>query len=894
MIEPKFDDIPSGTRLGGGVALPEEVTPFDRALAIAFAPTERGGDPTRSEIRRSPAFPCNVPDRYQVVEPIAHGGQGLIIRVRDTNLGRELALKTIHPGPTGGGQARAHLEVEAQVLAWLEHPGIPPVHERGVLPDGRPFFAMRLVRGRTLAELVAESSADGRLESDRPGYLRLFEQICRTVAYAHRRGILHRDLKPSNVMVGAFGEVQVMDWGLARSSEAGPAVEGVTPGRGETTSPHRPDGSGPALAAEISTLPGRVVGTAAYMPVEQACGWSARHGPASDVFGLGGILCVLLTGHPPYAGCDAPEALIRAARGDLGEALARLDACGADPALVELARGCLAVDLDDRIPDARTVAEMLSDHLARADRRLRDAEIRRAEAEARAEGERRRRRLIAALAGTLALAAALGLGLRGLRQRQEGVLGRAHAGAAALLGRARRSGRDPSLWRELRGAMRALAVLVGDGPGDSPAARRAAGLLDRFRLDDVALERLERIQLDQGGLRDGFVDDSSLAAEYERLFRSYGIDVRTASPEDSARRLRRGAIPIPLCGALDEWAMLTDRPVRSRLLATTRCADPEPIRDRVRRALAAARPDPAPLVALAGTLDVRATTPATVLLLARALMRLGSHDAAVDLLWRARSSAPGDFWINQVLGRALLKSDRHRPAEAIPFLTAATALHPDSAAPGSRWRTPCGRAHRYEQSEAASDRAATAYRAAIRRDPDDDLSRAYLGVVLMSRGQLTEARDLLAEVRPGETESAIALLRAAGSRSSWATSAWPSDAAAPRWGASPGSSRPACSWAGPGSTSGISPGHDASSGGRATCPRSRTAVHAGSITCWLAARRSSARSGRPAGSSPRSPMPITSAPGATRPPRPRPTHACSARAAARTPGSRPGTGPRGP
>ena len=382
-----------------------------------------------------------VSDRYQVVEPIAHGGQGVVVRVRDTDLGRELALKTIHADPTGEGQARARLEAEARVLASLEHPGVPPVHERGSLPDGRPFFTMRLVRGRTLAELVAESSANGRLEPDRPGYLRLFEQICRTVAYAHLRGIIHRDLKPSNVMVGAFGEVQVMDWGLALPLDVGPVGDGAMPGRAEPdASPCLPDEPGMTLAAGVPTLPGEVVGTAAYMPVEQARGWSDRHGPASDVFGLGGILCVLLTGCPPYAAHDPRESLARAVRGDLGDTLARLDSCGADPALVRLARACLAVNPEDRIPNAHTVAELLGEYLAQIERRLRDAEVRRAEAEARAGGERRRRRLTLALAGMLVLATTLGFGLWDLRKRQEGVLERAHSGAAALRDRAGRSG----------------------------------------------------------------------------------------------------------------------------------------------------------------------------------------------------------------------------------------------------------------------------------------------------------------------------------------------------------------------------------------------------------------------------------------------------------------------
>jgi serine/threonine protein kinase len=199
-----------------GPVFTETDTLLDGALALVFAPDDRAGDPARPISDRSPSFPRMIAGRYRDIEPIAHGGQGVVVRVRDADLGRELALKTIHSGPDGAGQARARLESEARVLASLEHPGVPPVHERGCLPDGRPFFTMRLVQGRTLTELLAESSAAGRLESDRPGYLRLFEQICRTVAYAHRKGIIHRDLKPSNVMVGAFGEVQVMDWGLAR------------------------------------------------------------------------------------------------------------------------------------------------------------------------------------------------------------------------------------------------------------------------------------------------------------------------------------------------------------------------------------------------------------------------------------------------------------------------------------------------------------------------------------------------------------------------------------------------------------------------------------------------------------------------------------------------------
>jgi tetratricopeptide (TPR) repeat protein len=281
--------------------------------------------------------------------------------------------------------------------------------------------------------------------------------------------------------------------------------------------------------------------------------------------------------------------------------------------------------------------------------------------------------------------------------------------------------------------------------------------VSRFRLDDVVRERLERIQLDQGGPgRDGVVDDSSLAAEYERLFRSYGVDLGVISPAEAARRLRQGGLPIPLCGALDEWAMLRDGPERSRLLAAAQLADPDPSRGRIRRVLCG-EADAASLVEMAGSLDVRLASPETALLLARALIRLDHREVAVDLLWRARSAAPGDFWFNLCLGRSLLKSDRPRAAEAIPYLTAAAALHPESAGAWLTLANAQKRARGRMHAEAAYYQAEAAYREAIRRDPDDDLSRAYLGVVLRSLGRVAEARDVLDVVQPGASESVTAL-----------------------------------------------------------------------------------------------------------------------------------------
>ena len=216
---------------------------------------------------------------------------------------------------------------------------------------------------------------------------------------------------------------------------------------------------------------------------------------------------------------------------------------------------------------------------------------------------------------------------------------------------------------------------------------------------------------------------------------------------------------------------------------------------------------------MAEALDVRSTPPATALLLSRALTRLGAHDAAVGLLC-ARGGLAGGLLGPPVPRSCAPEGRPASPVEALPSLTAAVALHPDSAGAWFTLAYALRRAHKHEQAEAAYYEAAIAYREALRRDPGDPLSRAYLGVVLFLRGQMAEARDLLEAIRPGESESAIALQRAASSRSSWATSTWPSVAAARRRGESPDSSGPTCSWAGPWRTAGVSPRGETSCGGR--------------------------------------------------------------------------------
>ena len=212
---------------------------------------------------------------------------GLVLRGRDPELGRELAVKLLLDHHRDRPDLVDRFVEEAQICGQLQHPGVVPVYDLGMLADDRPFFTMKLVKGQTLASLLARRGA----EPDLPRFLSIFASVCQTMAYAHSRGVIHRDLKPSNVMVGPFGEVQVMDWGLAKVlPKDGPRKEVVAPPVNET------------VVATIRSMgesdlsqAGSVLGTPAYMAPEQARGETDAIDRRSDVFALGSILCEILT-----------------------------------------------------------------------------------------------------------------------------------------------------------------------------------------------------------------------------------------------------------------------------------------------------------------------------------------------------------------------------------------------------------------------------------------------------------------------------------------------------------------------------------------------------------------------------------------------------------------------
>jgi serine/threonine protein kinase len=235
---------------------------------------------------------ANVPDlsgtRYQLLERVARGGMGVVYAALDEMLDRRVALKVLDMQVTDSDLAR-RLNREARVLARLEHPGIVPVHDVGTLADGRVFYTMKFVEGQRLDRHIEAVTS-------LPDRLRLFLRICDAVAFAHARGVLHRDLKPANVMVGAFGEVLVMDWGLAKILREQPAE--APEEDPEATILHSPKGTdGPADATQATQVTGQgtVLGTPGYMSPDQASGDVAHVDERSDIFSLGAVLRFLCT-----------------------------------------------------------------------------------------------------------------------------------------------------------------------------------------------------------------------------------------------------------------------------------------------------------------------------------------------------------------------------------------------------------------------------------------------------------------------------------------------------------------------------------------------------------------------------------------------------------------------
>ncbi|MBL8752117.1 MAG: tetratricopeptide repeat protein [Planctomycetes bacterium] len=699
--------------------------------------------------------------RYQVLGEIGRGGVGIVYKGRDQDLGRDVAMKVLRPEYADRPEIVERFVEEAQIGGQLQHPGIVPVYEIGMQAGARPYFAMKLVKGETLAVRLARRQQPF---DDRRRFLAIFEQVCQTIAYAHARHVVHRDLKPANVMVGAFGEVQVVDWGFAKVlPRAGAPTAPPLEGRGSTII--ETVRSAPRARAASESELGSTMGTPAYMPPEQALGHIDQVDERSDVFGLGAILCEILTGAPPYLERDG-DVMRQAARCDLGPALARLAACGADAVLVDLCRRCLAGPRSERPASGREVADAIAAHSTSVEERAQQAIVHAAEARGRV------RSTVWLAAAALALVTCGGSAFVLLQQQAQvrrievdARIAAAVATAEQCLGTARSgTGGRVAAWLQALDAARQVEVLA-EGTEASPAHRaKAAALLAAARTGHTEantlavraeqhrtmLERLLAVRAAQEPLLaraatlargsaelQGIVD--RIDAEYGRGFAAClgGKDV-TALPIGAAVAELQGDHAVDIAAVLDDWRLWPLRlggervgrtELANRLLAVAMDLDPEPWRNRLRTLTGKPTVGRADLDALRRDVDLATLPPASLALLARAFAAVAAADTALAVLVDACDRHPDAFGCFVDLGRLAAPRD---PARAVACLLAARAVRPGSAVVHHQLGA-------LRQGLGDLDGALASFRRAVELAPDLALGHTGLGELLDAMGRHAEA-----------------------------------------------------------------------------------------------------------------------------------------------------------
>jgi len=673
-------------------------------------------------------------------EEIARGGMGVILRGWDRNLNRPLAFKIVHEALKSSPNILRRFHDEARILGQLQHPGVVPVHEVGTLPDGRPFFAMKLVKGRTLADRLKDRASP---RENIPQLLKVFEQVCQTLAYAHAHQVIHRDLKPANVMVGAFGEVQVMDWGLAKV---------LLPGQRDSEPESDPQATvastqiqASAGTGAVQTEAGSVLGTYAYMAPEQARGQIERVDSRSDVFGLGAILCEILTGQPPYTAQQSEDLRVQALLADLTPVQARLEQSGADGELLAFAKRCLAGSPEDRFADAGEVATAIAQYLAAAEARARQAELERARAQTRATEERKRRRVQLALAASLlALVALAGVGAWWWQQQaieQERRDLAQHADEARRQERVRVT--VEGLLQQVqelrkRGLFKQAETLLTEADrcleADTDAELRLAVGVARGDLKFLAT--LDRIRQEKAIPIDGQLRAENAGPKYAAAFREFGWDFDKGTEAELIARLRQTPQRDELIAALDDWILVEqDLAARDRRWRIVTGVTGEAWR----RELAEKFNDPAALPAIAQEVRRSATTPAAFIHVSVILERHGQDGIA--LLEAGRRRFPGDFWLSFELVKRWSVGRRKDQTAAAGGLATALAARPDSTV---AWLN----LGALLQARKEFDGALTCYRKAIALDPKFAQAHYNLGNILVeqrdAQGAIASYRQALA------------------------------------------------------------------------------------------------------------------------------------------------------